>query len=276
MPNKPDMQKPVKPIDKLELAKVNRLRARIAKVLGGAVAIGALGGGVGHLSGEYVQGKWEDATSDFREDEEESEKSEDEEESKGKTVSEKEKPKKKETWGKKAERMVKERIRKTQKWASKEAGKKIDELPVIREYKQAVREMNELKQIILEKGDQIAYWAPFLIMFLVTIKLARLTISAHRGIKDFLDPERSKKLDAVESKVNEMIERLNTLSEHGRAGMPPNYKEEIAGLEAGFAQLTARIDAGLKEGGGGEEEEVSGIINVNLPEQPPSTDKAVG
>ncbi len=272
MVNRPKKQEAVRPIDKLDLSKANRVRARITRVLGGVLAVGAVSSAVGAGSGKYVQGEYREwsgydpnQTSEVAEDEVMTENTDED------TESEKKGPEGKETWMENAKRIAQEKLDKAKKWASKEADKKIDKLPIVKEYREAVKKLNELHRKALEAGDQIAFWGPFIIMFLATLKFASLAIRAKRGVQKILDPEKSKKHDATQGKVNEMIDRenlllakiegmgkeleemrtmMNTLAANGRTGMPPKTLKRIEGMSAEFNEVSGIIDVGLADESG--------------------------
>ncbi|MBU0705992.1 hypothetical protein KJ657_01810 [Patescibacteria group bacterium] len=241
MPNQPRSTKEA-PIESLDLKTVNRVRDRVAKALGGAAIIGAVSAGAGHAAGKYAQSEYREATGYSPYQVAQIETKIPKITGQTQTPGKKEVPEN-ETWFERKQREAKEELEKVKKWADKEAGEKMEKLPVVREYQEVVREMRELKQQALETGDEIAYWLPFLLMFLTCIKLARITIAANRAIKKFMDPERSKKLDAVEEKMNEMIARLNELAESNQnAPLPAGDKEEMKALERDFTEVSGIID----------------------------------
>ncbi|MFH0837765.1 MAG: hypothetical protein V1880_00680 [Patescibacteria group bacterium] len=241
MPNQPRKSKEV-PIKPLDLKRVNRVRDRVAKVLGGAAIIGSVSAGAGHGAGKYVQSGYREATGYSPAQAEQIETKLPKLTNKLPAPATKETPKN-ETWFERKRREAKEELEKVKRWANDEAGEKMENLPVVKEYKEAVRQMQELKQKALEAGDEIAYWFPFLLMFLACVKLARITIAVNRGIKNFIDPERSKKLDAVEKKTNEMIAKLNSLAESNQnAALPAGDKEEMEALERDFTEVSGIID----------------------------------
>jgi len=231
-----------KPIQNIDLKAVNSLRKRIKRTLTGAAVALSVSGVTAHVAGKYVQGEYRESTG-YSPDEKVVEIEEARERDEKVTVAEK-KPPENESWIDKAKREANERLNKAKMWAKKEIDEGPERIEVIKEYKETVRQMKELKHKALETGDDIAYWLPFLLMFLASIKLAKLTMTANKKIKDFLDPERMKKLDEVERKTNEIIARVNLLSEtvQENAQIPEETKVELEAITEEFAETSAIIE----------------------------------
>lgn len=234
------------PIDPLRLKEVNRIRDRIAAALGKAAIVVAVSAGAGAGTGSYVQDKYREITDYSPEETAETEESGPQQQPSAQE--EKKEPPKDEKWWDRKKREAKEKIGKLKKKVNEETGKKVETLPAIREYHETVRELRELKRKALETGDKIAFWLPFILTFLAAIKLARLLMAANQSIRKLIDPERSKKLDATEKKINEMIERLNALSaKQADAALPAGTKQELEALEDDFQEVSGIIDkAALK------------------------------
>ena len=238
------------PIDKLDLKTVNRLRKRIATALKGITITAGLSLTAGHVAGKYTQGEYRERTGYRPETPLQTEKKPTEKE-------EQKEPEKKvipenETWIEKAKREAEEKLEEAKRWARKEINEGPEKIEVIKEYQETVRQMRELKQKILETGDNIAYWLPFLIMFLATVKMARVAMTANKKIRDFIDPERMKKFDEIEQKTNEIIARVNFLSEKVRENgtMPAEIKTEVKNLTEEFSETSGvmnKEEIALKE-----------------------------
>ena len=193
------------PIEPLRLKEANRIRDRVANALGKAAVVAAFSAGASHMAGNYVESKYREATG--YNPEETTQVAEPETKKQTLTSERKEVPKD-ENWWKRQKREAKEKVDELKKRVNEETDKTVSSLPIIREYQETVRELKEFKRKALETGDKIAYWLPFILTFLAAIKLAKMLVAANKGIRNLIDPERSKKLDATEKKINEMIERL--------------------------------------------------------------------
>ena len=234
----------LEPIERLDLSTVNRLRERFAKALSGAAVAAGISIGAGHVAGDYVQGEYRESTGYDPDQTVEVEKA-------PPVKADYRSPEKKdapEGWLEKAKREAKERLDKAKNWAKEETTEESEKIEIVREYKETVRELKELKRKVLKTGDKIAYCLPFLLTFLAAIKLTLLTLSARQRIRQFIDPERLKKLDATEAKVNEMIERINHLSKTMQENdkISAETRREIETLSAEFAETSQIIEkAGL-------------------------------
>lgn len=198
---KPSESKSSHPIEKVELEKVNGLRRRLKELLRRAAVIGGIGLASGGVAGEMGQSKYRDWM-DYDPDRVEV----------AKADQPKEMPKNQEA---KVEEGYLEKAKKTLASAKKIVGEKISDLTesseTVQQYRQTRKELAEIKKKFLEVGDKTAFWLPFILTFLASTLLANKILQVKKSLSERVDPVVERNMAAIESKLNELVDRVNAM-----------------------------------------------------------------
>jgi hypothetical protein len=191
-------------IEPLKIETINGIRARVKQILGRQVPILLVSAGAGIGAGGMAQDKYRD-WSGYNPDEialerdlAEIDKMKDEEKEQTR-----EKERKEEKKGLLAK--ARQKLKEAKEWIA-------DENVVVKKYKEMTREWEELKRTALEVGDKVSFWLPFLLTFLAIVIVANKAIQLKKTLTERADPVVERNMQAIEQKVNQLIDRVNTLS----------------------------------------------------------------
>jgi len=182
-------------IEPLKIEAINGVRATVKSVLSRQIPIIIVAGAVGVGVGGIAQDKYRDFTGydpDKMQDEE---------------IDEDEKQKEED----KPEGLMAKALQKL-KDAKDWTADKISQTAIVKKYKESVQELKDMYQKMLEIGDKVAFWLPFLLTFLATIILANKAIKIKKSLTERADPVVERNMQAMEKKLNELIKRVNVVS----------------------------------------------------------------
>lgn len=200
---KPDVQTSAENTDRpqeigsLRIETINGVRATVKSALGRQIPVLLVAGAVGIGAGGIAQDKYRDFTGYDPNKVQEEEINEDERQEE----EDKEKPK-----GLAAKALQK--LKDAKDWTAD----KISQTAIVKKYKESVQELKDMYQKMLEMGDKVAFWLPFLLTFLATVILANKAIGIKKSLTERADPVVERNMQAMEKKLNELIERVNVVS----------------------------------------------------------------
>ncbi|MBU0577953.1 hypothetical protein KJ742_03340 [Patescibacteria group bacterium] len=192
----PETEKIREKIDPLKLDYINGIRAKINALIKKAVMVGGAGLLVGTIAGTAAQKEYRDWVGDDYEDTEQGGKGQqaplNEQEPEYGILSE----------ARRKVGAVKDAI----------AGKVGEEMENT-ETVQKIRELETAYHKLRETGDKASFWIPFLMAFLATVKLLNISIEAKKKLTENVDPQVEVNMKKIEEKLNELIKRMNDLSQ---------------------------------------------------------------
>jgi hypothetical protein len=202
--------KDLKDIKQLDLKKVGGVRDQVKHIVGNAAKIAVFAGAVGAVTGHYVQEGYRNLTHYSGDPAHPALVAEPDKE-----PAPEPEPEKKGFFGTLFDKA---------KGTAKEVMGETDAYKKMIEKK---KEFNEFKTGMLEAGDKMTFWGPFSIAFLAAALAASRFLAMKKKLLGTLDPVEQAKFDAVEKKINTIIDRLNVLSKK-----PVLTASEIAELKA--------------------------------------------
>jgi hypothetical protein len=198
LPEKVQSDNPA-PIEKLKLEKVNGFRRRMKELFRKIILIGGIGLASGGVAGKMGQDKfrgWMDYDPARVE------------EVKAETPKA---PVEKEPQG------YYEKAKRTLAAAKRIVGEKISDVTehseTVQQYRQMRKELAEIKKKFLEAGDKTAFWLPFLLTFLATVMVANKILQVKKSLSESVDPAVERNMARIESKLNELVDRVNGMQE---------------------------------------------------------------
>lgn len=100
----------------------------------------------------------------------------------------------------------------------------VEETAIMQKYREAVRELQEIKKIMLETGDMVAFWAPFILAFLALTILTYKIIRAYIRVSELTDPILAENMKRLADSMNMFISEVNQI----RINPPPSGIQEAA------------------------------------------------
>jgi len=180
-------------IQPLKIKAINGFRARFEQIFKKWAVLGVAGGIAGFAVGKTAQTGYRDWTG-YNPDEVKQEEISGNDEQK-----EEEK--------KEAEGLMGKALQKLQ--AAKDwATDKVSDNVITRQ----IEELKEIYKKMLEAGDKIAFWLPFLFTFLATVILMNKAIKLKKNMTERVDPVVESNMQLMEKKINELIVTVNQIS----------------------------------------------------------------
>lgn len=185
----------IEKINPLKIEAVNGFRAKIKNIFTNAGVSVLIGGLTGSVAGSVIQHKYRDWTSYNPNEQKQGE------------IIDKDREQKNEEDEEAGNLLAKARqkLQKAREWSVD----KINQTAIVSEYKDTVQELKDMYRKLLEAGDKISFWLPFLITFLTTIILANKIIKLKKSLTEKVDPAVERNMRLMEAKINELIERAN-------------------------------------------------------------------
>jgi hypothetical protein len=129
-------------------------------------------------------------------------------------------------------------------WAREKIGSKAKKNKLVQQYRDTKKELLEIKNKMLRLGDKTAFWVPFLLTFLATVVLAGKIIETKKYFSESVDPEVEANLGRIQSKINELVDRVNTMKEKElrSEGVQEGLSDEMARLVNDFGDLEKDVE----------------------------------
>ncbi len=199
----PEVSEKLEPIEPLRLRAVNSIREKVKSTLTRLSLLTVLGGVVGGVVGDQAQDFYRDKTGYNPSAITALENPESTEEiPSGRPKKDSEEVV---SWRERAQRALEN----AKKWTGKKAESLAEKSELFQEAKAAQMELRQAYNNLLEFGDKTAFWLPFLMTFLATTMLTNKLIKVKKDLFEDTDPIVAKNLEAIERKINELIDRAN-------------------------------------------------------------------